>query len=321
MSILVTGGAGFIGSNLVDRLIEIGFDVVVLDNLSQGKKEYLNKKAIFVFGDIKNKNDVSAAFSSANTPVTWVFHCAAMSRIQPSIKNPLASFYENIIGTTNVLEECRNRNVKRFIYSASSSCYGDKNTLPLKEDAIPNCLNPYALSKKTGEDISLLYKELYGVSVSILRYFNVYGPRHQDTGDYATVIAIFLKQLYYGYDLTVVGNGEQRRDFTYIDDVVDVNIKCAMNNDASGQVFNVGTGRNYSINEVASSILELGKTISNKYFKSKIIYIPKRPGEAMETLADNSKLMSVFGIKNFIQLKEGLVKSFGFTRSNSTFIC
>jgi UDP-glucose 4-epimerase len=307
--VAVLGGAGFIGSNLVDELIEQGHEVTVLDNFSEGKVENLRKNPTnpkvyhphleVLRGDIRDFDVVRRVVDHKE----WVFHLAAMSRIQPSISDPVFTMHQNIIGTVNVLEACRQAGVKRVVYSASSSAYGNKNTPPLSENMKTDCLNPYSLSKKVGEELVDLYSNLYGLSGVSLRYFNVYGPRHQEEGSYATVIAIFMKQKKYGRKLTVVGDGEQRRDFTFVSDIVRANILAAMNRDVSG-VINIGTGKNYSINEIASKI------------GGEIEFIPPRPAEARVTLADSSKAYELLGWKPLISLDQGLLIIDKFNQSN-----
>jgi UDP-glucose 4-epimerase len=294
MPVAVLGGAGFIGSHLVDELLVQGHEVMVLDNFSEGKIENLYRwkdepRLEVVRGDIRDFDMVRRVVDHKD----WVFHLAAMSRIQPSITDPLLAFSQNCMGSANVLEACRQGGVKRVVYSASSSCYGLKNKPPLKETMPSDCLNPYALGKKFGEDVCEVYTKLYGLSTVALRYFNVYGPRHQEEGSYATVIAIFRKQLREGLPLTVVGTGEKRRDFTFVGDVVRANMLAAMNRNATG-VFNIRTGVNYSINQVADMV------------GGEKTYIPDRPAEAMVTLADNSKARDVLGWKPQLSLKQGL---------------
>lgn len=300
MSVAVFGGAGFIGSNLVDELMVQGFEVTVLDNLSEGKLDNIARwknhpRFEFVRGDIRDRDIVRRVCDHKS----WVFHLAAMSRIQPSITDPYLAFDENVMGTLNVLEGCREGGVKRFVYSGSSSCFGNANAaalshdIPTKEDDAKEFGSPYSLSKYVGEELADLYRRLYGLSTVSLRYFNVYGPRHQETGSYATVIAIFRKQFRDGVPLTVVGDGEQRRDFTFVGDVVRANMLAAMNQEATG-VFNIGTGVNYSINEVAAMVG--GETV----------FIPQRLGEYRLTKADNRRAADILGWKPLIDLKTGL---------------
>jgi UDP-glucose 4-epimerase len=294
MPVAVMGGAGFIGSNLVDELLTQGFDVTVLDDFSEGKIENLARwkgspKLEVIRGSIDDFDLVRRVCDHKS----WVFHLAAMSRIQPSIVDPLFTWKQNIVGTGNVLEACRQGGVRRVVYSASSSAYGERNQPPMTEDMPTDCLNPYSLSKKVGEEMMELYRKLYGLSTVSLRYFNVYGPRHQEEGSYATVIAIFRRQKRLGQKMTIVGDGEQRRDFTFVGDVVRANMMAAMNAEAHGTI-NIGTGVNYSINEVAALI------------GGESEHIPPRPGEARVTLATVAKAWDVLGWKPLVSLQQGL---------------
>lgn len=305
MTVAVLGGAGFIGSNIVDELMVQGHEVRVLDNLSEGKRENFkawvgNPKFTFVHGDIEDFQTVRRVVDQCQT----VFHLAAMSRIQPSITDPIYCMKQNVMGTTNVLEACRQGDVKRVVYSASSSAYGNINEPPMVETMPTDCLNPYSLSKKVGEELMKLYNDLYGLSTISLRYFNVYGPRHQEEGQYATVIAIFMRQLRNREKLTIVGDGEQRRDFTFVGDVVRANLLAAFNREATG-TYNVGTGENYSINEVAA--LVGGETVN----------IPPRLGESRVTLAEVSKIRNVLGWTPKVSLKQGLEVVREFEKRNS----
>lgn len=316
MTVLVTGGAGFIGSNLVDELMTQGMDVRVLDDLSEGKMKNLerwkgHKNFQFIKGSIMDYDLLRRSCDH----VSCVFHLAADSRIQTGITNPLHSFNTNIQGTANVAEAARQSGVKRIVYSASSSAYGRRNDhflsegiLPgheckgLSEDMPTDCLNPYSMSKKAGEDVMDVYNRLYGLSTISLRYFNVYGPRHQEEGRYATVIAIFRKQLREGKKMTIVGDGTQRRDFTFVGDIVRANMFAMMNADAVG-VYNIGTGKNHSILELASL---LAGGLEGEDWLDKTEHIPPRLGEAMITLADNSKARDVLGWNPQVQLSQGL---------------
>lgn len=302
MAVAVIGGAGFIGSNLVDELLVSGMEVTVLDNFSEGKVENLARwrgsdMIEVVRGDIRDRDLVRRVCDHK----AWVFHLAAMSRIQPSITDPHLAFEENVMGTVNVLEGCRLGGVKRLVYSASSSAYGDKNAhLPLSGKGLTEDLpcdfgSPYSLSKHFGEEAVDLYQKLYGLSTVSLRYFNVYGPRHQETGSYATVIAIFRKQKRLGIPLTVVGDGEQRRDFTFVGDVVRANMMAAMNLGVHGTI-NIGTGKNYSINEVAA-LAAPGHPVE---------FIPPRVGEYRATLADVGRAWESLGWKPQVPLADGL---------------
>jgi len=335
MTVLVTGGAGFIGSNLVDELMTQGMEVRVIDDLSEGKLENLkrwqgHKKFQFIQGSILDYDLVRRACDH----VSCVFHLAADSRIQTGITDPRHSIETNVVGTANVAEAARQMGVKRIVYSASSSAYGRKNdwifkkedivddlrsltgaseealsgyrefySKGLREDLPTDCLNPYSMSKKAGEDVMDVYHRLYGLSTISLRYFNVYGPRHQEEGRYATVIAIFRRQLRHNKRLTIVGDGEQRRDFTFVGDVVRANMLAMMNMEATG-VFNIGTGANYSINELAAEISGIPE--GSERWNDTVEYIPPRLGEARITLADNTKAREILGWHPQISLKFGL---------------
>jgi len=306
--IIVTGGAGFIGSHITDRLINDGHTVVVLDNLTTGFKEQVNKKAEFIKSDIKNLEEITPHFKG----IDYVFHLAARARIQPSIIDPAPTFHDNVIGTLNVLLAAKEAKVKRVIYSASSSSYGDQKTLPLHEEMISGFKSPYSLSKYVGEAMCKLFSDLYGIETVSLRYFNVYGPRQLVEGAYATVVGIFLQQLKENKPLTIVSPGTIRRDFTHVTDVVEANILAMKSKKiGKGELFNIGRGENYSINEVASLILSKSKPQVRLAGVSFLVsphatYIPKRPGETLVTLADNKKAQQLLGWKPKVSFEEGI---------------
>lgn len=280
---LVTGGAGFIGSNIVDRLIELGHEVVVIDNESSESHNsfYWNDAASNHKLDICDYEDIRPLFDG----VDYVFHLAAEARIQPAIINPLKAVKTNALGTATVLQCSREAGVKRVVYSSTSSAYG-KNAVPNIETQPDDCLNPYSVSKVSGEKLCTMYYSLFGLETVVFRYFNVYGPREPMKGQYAPVVGIFKRQKDAGEPLTIVGDGNQRRDFTYVADVVEANILAStadIPNDLIGTVFNIGTGTNYSVNEIASA------------YEHESINIPARPGEAKETLANNTKAKSILG--------------------------
>lgn len=299
MKCLVTGGAGFIGSNLVDELINKKHEVIVIDNESSDAHEmfYWNDKAKNYKCDITDYDECLKVFKTHEPDI--IFHLAAEARIQPSISNPLKSIKTNIIGTAIILELSKQYNIKKFIYSSTSSAYGLKNKSPLTEDMPIDCLNPYATSKVSGEELCKLYYNLYGLKTFIFRYFNVYGHKQPLRGSYATVIGIFQKQKQLNQKLTVVGDGEQRRDFTNVIDIVKANILAMETNDTNcyGEIYNVGTGINYSMNEIVDFI---------EADKNNIIYLPQRLGEARETLANNNKLKNLFNWVPEINLLEWL---------------
>lgn len=251
--VVVTGGAGFIGSHLADALVLRGDQVHVVDNFSTGKRERLNPAAMLHEVDIRDAAALGPLFAGAE----GVFHTAALARVQPSIRDPRTSHDVNINGTLNVLLAARDAGVKRMVYSASSSAYGNQERLPLEEDMVPRPMSPYALQKLVGEYYCRLFSALYGLKTISLRYFNVYGPRQTTAADgpYATVVGIFLEQKQSGRPLTVVPDGTQRRDFTHVRDIVAANL-LAMESDRVGQgeIVNIGTGQNYSVREAADLI-------------------------------------------------------------------
>ena len=287
MKIIVTGGSGFIGSHIVDRLVEMGHKVVVIDNESSEVHEhfYYNPDATYYLLDIANYADTRPIYED----VDYVFHCAAESRIQPAIENPLLAVRTNTLGTATVLQCAREAGVKRVMYSSTSSGYGLKNEPPLSEDMPDDCLNPYSVSKVSGEKLCKMYTDLFGLDTVIFRYFNVYGPREPLKGPYAPVVGLFLRQKAFNQPLTIVGDGTQRRDFTHVDDVVNANILAMQHVEqfagfnSYGKVYNVGTGKNHSV-------IELARMISDE-----VKFIPARIGEAYITLADNFRIKEMFG--------------------------
>jgi len=293
MKALVTGGAGFIGSNLVDELIKQDYEVLVLDNLSTGKIENLNPKAKFVQADITNLEQIKPHFLG----IDYVFHLAALPRVQWSIENPIESHNANVNGTLNVMLAARDAKVKRLVYSASSSAYGDVTVLPLVENMLPMPMSPYGLHKYVGEHYAHLFSLLYGLETVSLRYFNVYGPRMAFAGAYVTVIAVFLKQKKDGQKMTITGDGSQTRDFTYVGDVVRANILASQSAKVGqGQVINIGAGHNYSVNEIA------------KRLGGEVEHIAPRI-EPHDTLADTSKAKELLDWQPQVDLDEGVKKT------------
>jgi nucleoside-diphosphate-sugar epimerase len=250
MRVAVTGGAGFIGSNLVDALVERGDDVVVVDNFVAGRREYLNPAARVAIIDITvDSEGLVAAFVDREV----VFHTAALTRIQRTIEDPIRSHNTNVTGTLRVLKAAHDAGVRRVIYSSSSSVYGDQPKLPLAEDMPPNPLNPYACQKLMGELYARDFQRTYGLQTVCLRYFNVYGPRQVMDGAYRLVIGIFMDQMRSGEPLTVHGDGQQTRDFTWVGDVVRANILAAESDQVGrGEPINIGAGLEVSINHVAA---------------------------------------------------------------------
>lgn len=290
---LVTGGAGFIGSNLVDALIEKGHEVLIIDNLSTGKKENLNPKAKFFKEDLRNFEKLPPIFNG----IDFVFHEAALPRIPLSIQKPKESNDINIGGTLNALIASKDAGIKKFIYAASSSAYGDQKQLPLREDMPCLPLNPYGLQKYVGELYCKIFSHIYGLETVSLRYFNVYGPRQPREGAYTPLIGIFLTQKKEGRPMTITGDGEQTRDFTHVYDVVKANILAMESKDAGrGESINIGGGKNYSINEIA------------KMIGGEITHIPLPSGEMRDTLADIAKAKELLGWEPEITLEEGIGK-------------
>ena len=316
MNILVTGGAGFIGSNLVDRLITEGHHVIVLDNLSTGKIANINPKANFLKLDLST--ETQDLINNLVSGCDYVFHVAAKARVQPSILDPIGFHEHNVNATLKLLEACRlSKTVKRFIFSSSSSVYGN-GTLPFEECNFTDPISPYAVQKLIAEEYCKVYSKVYGLDTACLRYFNVYGNRQPVEGAYCTILGIFTRQIKNGEVLTITNDGEQKRDFTHVSDVVDANIKAMMFSSITeeqlmslplqfrhqryllegklmGQSFNVGYGKSISINEIAS------------YFGGEKKYIGTVL-EPRETLANNSKARSILGWNPQVAITEEYVK-------------
>jgi UDP-glucose 4-epimerase len=294
MKAIITGGAGFIGSHLADYLIEQNFEVIVIDNLSIGRKSnisHLNKHTKFSFHqiDIVDFNQIEPFFED----VDYVFHLAALADIVPSIENPTEYYKSNVNGTFNVLQACRKYKVKKIIYAGSSSCYGIPDEYPTKENAAIAPQYPYALTKNIGEQLVMHWCKLYNLPSISLRFFNVYGPRARTSGTYGAVFGVFLAQKLANKPYTVVGNGSQTRDFTFVSDVVSALVTAAKS-DLSGEVINIGSNNTYSINRLVEL---LGGDIT---------YIPKRPGEPDCTWADISKATQLLNWKPKVSLDEGV---------------
>ena len=272
---IVTGGAGFIGSNLVDRLINMGVEVHIIDDLSTGFEKNINPKAKFHKIDISKLDPKAAWYEFKDTDV--IFHTAALARVQPSIDDPIPFDNVNTGGTLRMLMLAHELGVKRFVYSASSSCYGSNKKFPTPEEESTNPLSPYGLQKYIGEQYCKMFSEVYNLDTVSLRYFNVYGERMNLEGAYKLVIAIFADQMLNNKPLTINNDGEQRRDFTYVGDVIEANILAALHSENhNGDAFNIGNGDNYSVNELADMFG------GEKQYGNKVI-------EPFKTLADNSK--------------------------------
>ena len=291
---VVTGGAGFIGSHLVERLLADGWRVTVVDDGSVGRASNLahlakNPGLKVVWADVAGGTDLASHFAGAER----VFHLAALADIVPSIERPTDYFRANVVGTQVVLEAARAAKVKRFVYAASSSCYGIPEAYPTPETAPVRPQYPYALTKRLGEELVLHWGQVYGLPVVSLRFFNVYGPRARTAGTYGAVFGVFLAQKINGLPYTVVGDGTQTRDFTYVTDVAAALTRAA-DSDVTGEIFNVGSGRTCSVNRLVEL---LGGPVVN---------IPKRPGEPDCTFADIAKIRRVLGWEPAVSLDEGV---------------
>ena len=291
---LVTGGAGFIGSHLVDKLLKEGHKVIVIDNFSNGRLQNLkqykeNKNLNIVKSDVANYDKIEKHFKG----IDWVFHLAALADIVPSINNPLIYHRSNVDGTINVLEASRKNNIKRFIYTASSSCYGIPNKYPTSETAEIKLEYPYALTKYLGEQVALHWNKIYNLPVLSLRLFNAYGPRARTSGTYGAVFGVFLAQKLNNKSFTVVGDGTQTRDFTFVTDIVDGLYKSAKSN-IENDIINIGSGSTYSVNKLVELL------------GGDVVYIPKRPGEPECTFADISKAKKLIGYKPKVTFEKGV---------------
>lgn len=298
MKTLITGGAGFIGSHLAELLIAHGHDVIVADNLTSGRVENLKSIANhsqfrFANVDIRDLSALQPLFQG----VDWVFHLAGLADIVPSIEMPAQYFSTNVTGTFNVLECARTAEVKRFLYAASSSSYGIPDTYPTPESSPINPQYPYALTKYMGEELVLHWARVYKLSASSLRLFNVYGTRSRTTGAYGAVFGVFLAQKLNGRPFTVVGDGTQTRDFTYVTDVAEAFLRAA-ESQVAGEAMNVGSGNHYSVNR----LIEL--------LGGKVEYIPKRPGEPDCTFADVAKIKQLLNWQAQIPFEKGVEKMF-----------
>lgn len=287
---LVTGGAGFIGSHLVDALVDQGHEVIILDSLSLGKKEFIHEQAEFHQEDIRNLAAIAPYFSDVDV----VFHLAAEPRLPLSIEQPIETHEVNVTGTLNVLEAAKRADVKKFVFTSTCALYAESASLPVGEKAETNPKSPYGLHKLMGEQYTRLYSDLYELPTVSLRYFNVYGPRKLADGGYPMVIPIFLQQRLDGKPMSVVGDGEATRDYVHVSDVVRANILAWQSEVTNGDVINIGVGRQTSVNEIAALIG--GETIT----------LPPRKGELRFLEANNTKAKEVLGWEPTVTLEEGL---------------
>jgi UDP-glucose 4-epimerase len=308
MRYLVTGGAGFIGSNIVDELVRRGHEVVVLDDLSAGKEANLTgvcNKIDFRRGSITELASVRSACRGAD----YVIHLAARTSVPRSVADPLETNCVNIDGTLNVLVAARDAKVRRFVYAASSSAYGETPALPKVETMQPVPISPYGITKYVGELYAQVFGRVYGLENASVRYFNVFGPRQDPTSQYSGVLSRFMLAVIEGRQPVVYGDGEQSRDFTFIENVVDETLRACEAAGASGMVFNGGTGARITLNEV----LTLLERITRKKIRAK--YDPPRTGDIRDSQADISLACKVLGYKPLVPFEEGLKRTWDWYRS------
>lgn len=295
MRVCVTGGAGFIGSHLVDRLIALGHTVLVIDNLTTGVREFVNPKAVFIEMDVRDAN-IESIFADFKPQV--VFHEAAQTMVPASMENPKMDCDVNLLGLVNILEASRKHKVEHFLMPSSAAVYGDLDTLPLTEDMIGKPTSFYGLTKLTGEGYLRIYEQAFGLKTVCFRYSNVYGPRQGDGGE-GGVISIFTRLINEGQGLTIFGDGEQTRDFIYVDDVVEANIK-AMNHPELTGIYNISTNTSTSVNKLVSYF----KSISNKDLL--VYYEAERTGDIRHSRLCNQKAKVDFDFLATVDLERGL---------------
>ena len=294
--VLVTGGAGFIGGHLAEELAHHN-EVTVVDSLATGRKENLNEEAyVFVNGDIRDRE----LMSEVTRDVDYVFHQAALPSVPRSVKDPLTSNSVNVEGTLNVLVCARDNNVEKVVFASSSSVYGDTPTLPKQEDMCPSPKSPYALTKYAGETYCHLFNEIYGLRCTALRYFNVYGPRQDPNSQYAAVIPIFTRAAMEGQPFPVFGDGTQSRDFTYISEVVQANIKAAESKEVDGKPVNVSYGKQVTVNDLGRAIASIVGV------EPSFDYLPSRPGDVLHSLADLTRAMKEMEYDPQVPIEKGL---------------
>ena len=299
---LITGGAGFIGSHLVKQVVDAGGIVRVVDNLSTGSADRLDRirdSVQLVTGDLADDSVAAEAVKGMD----YVLHQAAVPSVQRSVIDPVGTNRSNVTATLNLLENCRKAGVHRFVYAASSSAYGDTEVLPKNEEMPANPLSPYALQKWVGERYCKIYHELYGLETVSLRYFNVFGPRQDPYSEYSAVIPKFITKLLAKEPVTVYGDGEQSRDFTYIDNVIEANLLALRAPNAPGGVCNIGCGQRVSLNELIRILEELLGV------RAQVTYASPKPGDVRHSLADITKATRVLGYVAKTGIEEGLKRT------------
>jgi UDP-glucose 4-epimerase len=298
MKALVTGGAGFIGSHIVDRLLKDGHEVIVLDDFSTGHRSNLpeNPSLTIVEGDISNADTVKQCMAG----IDWVFHKAAVASVPKTVNDPVGSSAVNYQGTLHLLEAARNNNVKRFVFASSAALYGDEPTLPKVETMCPVTLSPYAVDKLASEFACGMYTTLYGLETVCLRYFNVYGPKQDPSSPYSGVISIFTDKLKNKETPSIFGDGEQTRDFVYVSDVVEANMKAVTTQQGAGQYYNVATGKKITLNKLLKTLCEIYKIDFN------VNYGESRKGDIKDSYAVVEKANSILKWQPSVELNQGL---------------
>lgn len=306
---IVTGGAGFIGSNIVEELVKRGEHVKVIDNLSTGKKENITPlldKIEFVEGSITDLDLLKTEFEGYD----YVLHQAAIPSVPRSVEDPLTTNEANVTGTLNALIAARDSGIKRFVFASSFSVYGDTPTLPKREEMTPKPLSPYAISKLTGEYYCRVFYTLYGFETVALRYSNIFGPRQDPASQYSAVIPKFISAMYNDEQPEIYGDGEQTRDFTYVENVVHANILACTAEKAAGEVINTACGEKTTVNQLVENLNEILEKSINP------IHSDPRPGDIKHSLADISKAETILGYKPKVYFKDGLKKTVGWFKSN-----
>jgi nucleoside-diphosphate-sugar epimerase len=307
MKALVTGGAGFIGSNLAERLLTDGHEVHVLDDLSTGHRRNVPAGATFHAGSILDGKLLRKAMAGAEV----VFHQAALGSVPRSVEEPVLSHEVNLTGTLRVLEAARALDVRKVVFAASSSAYGDTPTLPKHEGMLPAPLSPYAVTKLASEHYCSAYHKVYGLPTTSLRYFNVYGPRQDPNGAYAAVIPKFILAALKGETLTIHGDGTQSRDFTYVADVVQANLLAAQGAKSDGQMMNIGAAGRTDLNELAREIIALAGS------RSKVVHGPPRAGDVHDSQASLDRARELLGYRPAVALAQGLSRTVEWFRANA----
>jgi UDP-glucose 4-epimerase len=306
MKAVVTGGAGFIGSNLAHALLQQQHEVVVIDNLATGHSQNVSEKAQFLHGSVTDPAVLAQAFEGADV----VFHQAALGSVPRSIADPVASNEANVVGTLQVLEAARKFDVSKVVFAASSSAYGNTPTLPKVETMTPAPRSPYAVSKLAGESYCSVFWQVYGLRTTSLRYFNVYGPRQDPNGAYAAVIPRFIMAALRGQPLTILGDGSQTRDFTYVEDVVRANLLASGSRAADGRVINIGAGGRTSLRDLAHLIISAAKS------ESAIRFDPPRKGDVQDSLAGLQLARELLGYSPKVDIATGIRSTVAWFREN-----